>query len=167
MNPWNLSTKWNKFHYRMPDGVLPDYEVTYIVNAIYVDEHTSSSCWTETKEIEDGYIEKKKIVDSVEVIKKIPVYKTISATVTKKTFEKDASVHGKLIVYDGRRNEEVGVSINGYADFDDEYISYSGALSTSIDSFCPRFPSDYSLIGDAANNAGWRIDRALKRRIKP
>ena len=170
MNPRNLSTKWNKFHYHMPEGILADYEVTYIVNRVYVDEHTSSSCWTETEEVEDGYIEKKKVVDSVEIVEKIPVYKTISATVTKKTFEKDASVHGKLMIYDARRNEEEGVSINGYADFDDEYIYYSGdsdALSTSVDSFCPSFPSDYSLIGDAANNAGWRIDSALKRRIKP
>ena len=170
MNPQNLSTKWNKFHYQMPDGVLPDYEVTYMVNAVYVEEHISSSCWTETKEVEDGYIEKKTIVDSVEVIKKIPVYKTISATVTKKTFEKDASVHGKLMIYDARLNEEEGVSINGYADFDDEYISYSGdseALTTSVGGFYPSFPSDYSLIGNAVDNAGWYISKILKRRIKP
>jgi len=66
--------------------------------------------------------------------------------------------------------EEEGVSINGYADFDDEYISYSGdseALTTSVGGFYPSFPSDYSLIGNAVDNAGWYISKILKRRIKP
>ena len=163
---------WQRLYLGYEEYEGMDYVLDYYFSKLYVsgDCETRSTC-SNSKEIEDGYVEKKvwSQKDSTYITVKEKVYKTIDVSVTEIEQSKSAEARLQLNLYDVATKELIKKeTIRQCASWSNTYGSYSGdsrALNISCDDpggFCQGFPSDNELLSEAVNNA----IRAFKKRVK-
>ncbi len=134
IDSWASST-WQKFYTNASDR--PYFDIVISSHALDVDvspDYSSTSYYTETKDIEIGYTEKKD-TNGV-VIERSPIYETVSATVTETIVEKTASGIVLIDVLDGMSGALIyATSLSANTIFSDRSIRVSGdsrALSSSV-----------------------------------
>ncbi len=171
-----LVEEWQMTHRTVPSNVEMHYAIDLSFTDVYVSPNrTSSSTCTTSKEIENGYIEKRvwSAQDSAYITIKETQYITVSATV--ETFEqsKESSAVLEANFIDLKTNEYFDrKTICGRENWSNRFDKVSGdsrALATCACSrtigICSSFPSDYSMIDDAVDDLRWSTKRILRQQL--
>lgn len=167
--PGQLDSKWQRF-YRDPNS-RSYFDIVVQSHGLYVNvgpDDEQTTYYTESKQIEVGYTEKKD--SSGHVIERTPIYETISATVTEVEVNKSADAGVWVDVIDAStgalmQTQEVSATYR----FSDKSVSVSGdrrALSScpfeTGSVFTPSYWAMESKVLDALN---WDFRQFVKSRL--
>ncbi len=125
-SPRNIDSKWQKF-YRDPEA-RTGFDIIIRARDVQVfvgPDIENRSCYTETKDIEVGYNEKKDSAGNV--IERTPIYETIIATVTEIEISKTADASVWVEVFDGLNGKLIeSGEVSAQHVFNDKIVTVSG-----------------------------------------